>query len=93
MISKYRFLFLLMYLVVYNRLLDYVSSATAPKERQSCLGALQEGAWGEWTRGFTYFLTMPAQILDAGLPGRWRRRILGSEYGICFIPPFWGSEF
>jgi len=92
MISKYRFLFHLMYLVVCNRLLDYVLSATAPKEKQSCLGARQEGVWGEWRRGFTYFLTRPAQILDAGLPSRWRRRVVLSEYGVCFMPPFWGPE-
>jgi hypothetical protein len=75
------------------RLLDFVLCATAPKERQSCLGARQEGVWSEWRRGFTYFLTRPAQIPIARLPGRWRRRVVRSEYGICFMPPLWGPEF
>jgi hypothetical protein len=61
------------------RLLDYGLSATAPYERQSCLDARYEGVWGEWRRGFTYFLTRHAQIPDAALTGRWRRRVAGSE--------------
>jgi hypothetical protein len=75
------------------RLLDYVLSAASPKERQRCLDARQEAVWGEWRRGFTYFLIGLAQIPDAGLPGRWGRRVVGSEYGICVMPPFWGPEF
>jgi hypothetical protein len=75
------------------RFLAYVLSATAPKEGQSCFDARQEGVWGEWRCGSTYFLSGSAQIPDAGLPGRWRRRLVCSECVICFMQLFWGPEF
>jgi hypothetical protein len=91
--SKWCFLFHLMYLVVYtaDRGLCFVCNHS---KRKADVSRRTPGKRIGWVVAWLYIrLTIPTQIPDAGLPGRWRRSVVGYEYGLCFMSPFWGLEF